>query len=104
MVTNCTRCQGLYVWDWDEALGAENVRCVSCGHRPLDPPPRDPIPHGLCKPKVGDLHTCRCGQPKVEWRMYCRNCSRRKLNAAQRRKAAVKEAIKAKKITKGAYS
>lgn len=86
MESNCTRCQGLIVWDFDQSLGQMATRCVSCGHRPMNPPPREPDVHHLTKPRVGDLHTCRCGQPKVEWRMYCRICSNKKLNKEQRRK------------------
>ncbi len=52
-MSNCHRCQGLLVEFFDEALGYANIRCVACGCRPLDPPPREPTPHGLCKPKYG---------------------------------------------------
>lgn len=101
MANNCSRCQGLLIVDWDEALGSENVRCVMCSFRPNDPPPRPPDPHHLRKERVSNLVTCRCGEPKVEWRSYCRKCSLNKLNAEQRRKHAVKQAIKEKKISKG---
>jgi len=85
MENNCTRCHGLVVLDFDEALGKPNPRCVCCGHRPLDPPPRPPDLHHLSKPKVGNLTTCRCGKEKVEWRSYCKTCSKRKLNKEQKR-------------------
>lgn len=100
-MNNCSRCNGLIVEYFDEALGKPNLRCVLCSFRPLDPPPRDPIPHHLKKPFVGNLVTCRCGEPKVEWRSYCRKCSLKKLNAEQRRTYAVREARRLGKITKG---
>ena len=103
-MSNCTRCQGLLVWDWDQALGSANVRCIMCSFRPNDPAPHPPAPHHLTRPKVGNLVTCRCGEPKVEWRSYCRKCSLKKLNAEQRRKHAVKMAVKEKRITKGKIS
>lgn len=95
-MSSCQRCNGLYVWDWDEALGKPNVRCLNCAHRPLDPPPRDPIPHGLCKPKMGDLTHCECGKEKVEWRAACSECSRKKLQHYQRKRAL--EKISRKKL------
>lgn len=96
MGTKCARCSGLIVWDFDEALGRMNPRCVCCAFRPLDPPPRDPEPHGLCKPKVGNLTTCTCGQPKMEWRSFCRKCSMKKLNQKQRYLLRLKEEARAR--------
>lgn len=90
-MTNCTRCNGLYAQDWDDAVGASTVRCLNCGHRPLDPPLRDPIPHGLCKPKYGGLTQCpECGKEKVEWKQNCTECSRKKLHHYQRKRALEK--------------
>lgn len=90
-MNSCQRCQGLYVWDWDEAVGASTVRCLNCSHRPLDPPLRDPIPHGLAKPKYGGLTQCsECGKEKVEWRQTCTECSRKKLKYYQRKRALEK--------------
>lgn len=89
-MNSCLRCQGLLVEFFDEALGHTNIRCVACGCRPLDPPPRDPIPHGLCKPKYGGLRTCECGKEKVEWRQTCTECSRKKLAYYQRKRALEK--------------
>ena len=100
-MNSCVRCQGLLVEFFDEALGYPNIRCVMCAHRPLDPLPHPPVPHGLCRPKYGDLVTCRCGKPKVEWRASCVVCLDKKLRAERARKAAVKRGIKSKKITKG---
>lgn len=90
-MNKCTRCSGLIVWDFDDALGRPNPRCVCCAFRPLDPPPRAPEPHGLCKPKVGNLTTCSCGQPKMEWRSFCRKCSLKKLNQKQRYELRLRE-------------
>lgn len=97
-MSNCMRCHGLYVWDWDEAVGASTVRCLNCSHRPLDPPLRDPIPHGRRKPSVvGDLTHCpECGKEKVEWRQNCTECSRKKLKYYQRKRAL--EKISRKKL------
>lgn len=86
MIPNCTRCQGLVVWDFDEALGQPATRCIQCGHRPMNPPSRDPIPHGLCKPKLGDLTHCECGKEKVEWRQMCIDCSNRSLEYYRRKR------------------
>ena len=80
----CARCQGCVVEHYDES------RCVNCGHRPLEPAPRDPIPHGLCKPKLGDLTHCECGKEKVEWRSCCATCSLKKLHDYQRKAHAKK--------------
>lgn len=87
----CTRCSGLVVWDYDEALGRPNPRCIQCAFRPLDPPPHPPVPHNLCKPKVGNLTTCTCGQPKMEWRSFCWKCSQKKLNQKQRYELRLRE-------------
>lgn len=94
-MTNCMRCQGLLVWDYDEALRAMNLRCVCCAFRPLDPPPRAPEPHHLSK--VATLTRCRCGNEKVEWRMQCTACNVRKQEKEQRRREKRKLAEKARK-------
>lgn len=94
---NCTRCNGLIVTYFDEALGRDNLRCICCAYRPLDPAPRAPVPHGLCKPRVGNLVTCECGNEKVEWRKYCRTCNDKKQAAEHRRR----NARRLGKITKG---
>lgn len=96
MGNNCHRCKGLLVEFFDEALGQSNIRCVACGCRPLDPPLRDPIPHGLCKPRYGGLTQCECGKEKVEWRAACSECSRKKLQRYQRKRAL--EKISRKKL------
>lgn len=95
-MNSCPRCQGLLVEFFDEALGQSNIRCVACGCRPLDPPLRNPIPHGLCKPKLADLTHCSCGREKVEWRENCTECSRKKLHHYQRKRAL--EKISRKKL------
>lgn len=101
MGPNCVRCQGLVVWEWDEALQQPNMKCINCAARPLDPPVHPPTPHPKARLKVGNLTTCRCGREKVEWRAYCRMCSLRKLNAEQRRKRAVKQGVRQGRITNG---
>lgn len=88
----CARCQGCVVAHYDE------VRCLNCGHRPLAPAPREPEPHGLCKPKLGDLTHCACGQEKVEWRKQCKDCSGKKLRQEQRRQHRRKQDAKAKQV------
>lgn len=95
-MSSCPRCSGLLVEFFDEALGHPNIRCVACGCRPLDPPPRDPILHRLRKPKYGGLTQCECGKEKVEWRAACSECSRKKLQYYQRKRAL--EKISRKKL------
>lgn len=86
----CQRCGGLVITEWDMALGMESRRCVICADRPMNPPSRDPIQHGLCEPKLGDLTHCKCGNLKVEWRSCCATCSLKKLHYYQRKAHAKK--------------
>lgn len=90
MNMRCSRCAGLLVWGFDVELRVEEVRCVNCAFRPLSPVQPLPPPHGLTRVKVGNLVTCRCGNPKVEWRSYCATCSLKKFHHYQRKKHAQK--------------
>lgn len=85
MSNHCAKCNGLIIQDYCLVTTAWFSKCIQCGARP-DSPRRDPEPHHLSKERVSTLTVCACGEPKVEWRMYCRICSNKKLNKEQRRK------------------
>lgn len=90
MNMRCQRCAGLLVWGFDAELRVEEVRCVNCAYRPLQPVQPTPPPHGLMKVRIGNLVTCRCGNLKVEWRSCCATCSLKTLHHYQRKAHAKK--------------